>query len=234
MNSESILSRQTVALGECLRPIASKMRGRMENRPIHSDRVTDTVGLVRHHLEQIQANIDRFADEVSQLGELLEVADSSEISVYRSAARMEFHLERLLDDYDEVRRATSGYADSDGRRLLEKVYRETLLQIQGWLDDIVECLNDPKGALEKRGLTIEQGKLVPIPLDLVLEPPPSLADLDRWTVQRGDTLIDEEEAILNEASAHMPRRGAGCLGLLATFGLGWWLGSAGEDGDFDS
>lgn len=233
MNSGSILSRRTLALGECVRPIASKFRARMESRPNRSEQVTDILSYVRSHMKLIQADIDRFVDEVNRLGELLEVADTSENAVQRGAARMEICLERLLDDYDEVRRAIPGIVDTEGCRLLEQVYREALLQIQGWLDDLLECLNDPMGALEKRGLTIEEGRRLPITLDLELGPPPSLTDLDRWIEQRADTLFATEEAKLTDASARMSRRATGCLGLLATFGLGWWLGGKSEDYEDD-
>ena len=230
MNSGSILSRQTLALGECVRPIASKFRARMERRPNRSEQETDILSFVGNHLEQIQADIGRFVDEVNEIGELLEVADTPENAVQRGAARMEICLERLLDDYDEVRRTVPGLADSEGCRLLETVYRDALLQIQGWLDDLIECLNDPMGALEKRGLALEKGKPLPITLDLELGAPPSLTDLDRWIQQRADRLIAAEEAESIEASAHMSRRRTGCLGLLATFGLGWWLGKDDDQG----
>ena len=230
MNSGSILSRQTLALGECVRPIASKFRARMERRPDRSEQETDILSFVGNHLEQIQADIGRFVDEVNQIGELLEVADTPENAVQRGAARMEICLERLLDDYDEVRRTVPGLADSEGCRLLETVYRDALLQIQGWLDDLIECLNDPMGALEKRGLALEKGKPLPITLDLELGAPPSLTDLDRWIQQREDRLIAAEEAESIEASAHVSRRRTGCLGLLATFGLGWWLGKDDDQG----
>lgn len=231
MTSGSILSRQTIALGECVRPIASKFRARMESRPNRSDPVTDILSYVHSHLELIQADIDRFVEEVNQLGELLEFADTPENDLLRGAARMEICLERLQDDYDEVRRKIPGHADSEGCRLLEKVYREVLLQIQGWLDDLIECLNDPIGALEKRGLALEKGKRLPITLDLVLEAPPSLTDLDRWIEQRADTPFAAEDAKLIDPSAHASQRRTGCLGLLVTFGLGWWLGNSGEDYD---
>ena len=230
MNSGSILPRQTLALGKCVRPIASKFRARMERRPNRSEQETDILSFVGNHLEQIQADIGRFVDEVNQIGELLEVADTPENAVQRGAARMEICLERLLDDYDEVRRTVPGLADSEGCRLLETVYRDALLQIQGWLDDLIECLNDPMGALEKRGLALEKGKPLPITLDLELGAPPSLTDLDRWIQQREDRLIAAEEAESIEASAHMSRRRTGCLGLLATFGLGWWLGKDDDQG----
>ena len=252
MDSESVLSRQTLALGECVRPLASKLRTRMQSTPnrsekrkvvpgldLHrghlahgrtnrSEQVTDILSFAEDHLEQIGANVGRFTGEVNQLGRLVALADTPENAVHRGAARMEICLERLLDDYDEVRRANYDHGDSEGSRLLAKLYRDTLAQIQDWLDETVECLKDPTGALKKRGLVLEEGKRVPITLDLEFEAPPSMNDLVRWTVQRGDTLIDEEEA-----SARKSRGGVGCLGLLATFGLGWWLGGAGEDDDFD-
>ena len=233
MNSGSILSRQTLALGECVRPIASKFRARMESRPKRSEQVTDILSYVRIHMELIQADIDRFVDDVNRLGELLGVADTSEHAVQRGAARVEICLERLLDDYDEVRRAIPGSVDSEGCRLLEQVYREALLQIQGWLDDLLECLNNPMGALEKRGLTLEEGRRLPITLDLELGAPPSLTDMDRWIEQRADALFAAEEAKLADASARTSRRATGCLGLLATFGLGWWLGGNSEDCEDD-
>lgn len=233
MNSESILSRPSVVLGDCIRPVASGMRARMESRPNRSLPIEDVFGFVDHHLEQITANAKRLVEEINRTGKLTEDADTPESAVHRGVARMEICLEHLLDDYDEVRRAILEHPDSEGRRLLEKVYRETLIQIQRLLDDIVECRDDPRGALEKRGLTIEEGKPKPIRLDLVLEAPPSMNVLETWTLERGDTLIDEERETLIETSARTSRKGTGCLGLLATFGLGWWLGSAGEDGDFD-
>lgn len=228
MDSESILSRQTLAFGECARAIASRLRTRMQSRPSRSERVTNILSFAGDHLEQIGANIERFSAEVNQLGRLVAAADTPENAVHRGGARMEICLERLLDDYDEVRRAIPGHADSEGTRLIEKVYRDTLLQIQDWLDKTVECLNDPRGALKKRGLVLEEGNRVPITLDVEFETPPSMNDLVQWTVQRGNTLIDEERA-----SAQKSQIWAFCLGLLATFGLGWLLGSAGEDGDFD-
>ena len=228
MDSESILSRQTLAFGECARAIASRLRTHMQSRPSRSERVTNILSFAGDHLEQIGANVERFTAEVNQLGRLVAVADTPENAVHRGVARMEICLERLLDDYDAVRRAIPGHADSEGCRLLEKVYRDTLLQIQIWLDETVECLNDPRGALKKRGLALEEGKRVAIPLDLEFEPPPAMNDLVQWTVQRGDTLIDEEGAKSNKAWGRMV-----WMGLLVSLGLGWWHGSPGEDGDFD-
>lgn len=200
----------------------------MQSRPSRSERVTNILSFAGDHLEQIGANVGRFTDEVNQLGRLVAVADTPENAVHRGAARMEICLERLLDDYGEVRRANFSHEDSEGARLLEKVYRDTLLQIQDWLDETVECVNDPMGALKKRGLVLEKGKRVAITLDLDFEPPPAMDDFVQWTVQRGDTLIDEERAKSNKASGRM-----GCLGLLATFGLGWWLGSGSDDYEDD-
>lgn len=228
MNSESILTPQTVAFGECARAIASRLRTRMQSRPGRPERVTNILGFAGDHLEQIGANVGRFTDEVNQLGRLVAVADTPENAVHRGSARMEICLERLLDDYDEVRRANPGPENSEGTRLLEKVYRDTLLQIQDWLDETVECLNDPMGALKKRGLVLEAGKRVAITLDLDFEPPPSMNHLVRWTVRRGDTLIDEERAKSNKGWGHMF-----WMGLLALIGLGWLFGSPGGDGDFD-
>lgn len=230
MDSESSLPRETLAFRECVSPIASNLRTRMQNRPGRSEPVTDIFGFLGNHLGQIGDNVGRLVDEVNQIGELRGFADTPENAMRRSAARMEICLERLLDDYDEVRRANLGYADSEGCRLLEEAYRDTLHQIQDWLDELIECLNDPMGALKKRGLVYEEGKPVPITLDLDFVPPPAMKDLERWAVQRGDRLINEETANSNEGSGRNSRRGTGWLGLLAAFGLGWWLGG---DGDCD-
>lgn len=188
------------------------------------------LSFVEDHLEQIGANVGRFTDEFNRLGRLIAMADTPENAVHRGAARMEICLERILDDFDEVRRANYRHGDSEGARLLAKFYRDTLVQIQDWLDETVECLNDPMGALKKRGLVLEEGNRVPISLEFELDAPPSLTSLLDWAQERGDGQIGELKTELIEASA---RRGTGAWGLLATFGLGWWLGSSGEDGDFD-
>lgn len=237
MNSESILTRPSVVLGDCIRPVASGMRARMESRPSRSLTVTDVIGFIDQHLKQTMANAKRLIEEINRLGKLTEDANTPEGAVHRGTARMEICIEHFLDDYDEVRGAILGHPDSEGRRLLERVYRETLMQIQRLLDDIVECCNDPRGALEKRGLSTEEGTHQPIRLDLVLEAPPSMSVLELWIVERGDTLIDGERATLIETSARTSRKGTGWLGFLATLVLGYllggWLGGAGEDGDFD-
>lgn len=184
-NSESVLSRPSVVLGDCIRPIASGMRARMESRPIRSLHIEDGIGFVDHHLKQLTLNANRLIVEINRLGRLIKDADTPASAVHRGAAQVEICLEHFLDDHDEVRRAVIEYADSEGRRLLENVYRETLIQIQRWLDDIVECRNDAKVALEKRGLSIEEGKHQRIRLDLVLEAPPSIDALERWILERG-------------------------------------------------
>ena len=140
---------------------------------------------------------------------------------------MEICLEGLLDDYDEVRGAVAGHEDSEACRLLEKAYCEMLLQIQGWLDEIVECLDDPTDALEERGLTSEEDQRQPIRLNLNLEAPPSFTTLTRWIEQKASTLRIKEE------SSRQSRTGFGWWDLLAACGLGWWLGNPGDDGDCD-
>ncbi|MCY3758610.1 MAG: hypothetical protein OXG96_12885 [Acidobacteria bacterium] len=234
MNSESILTRQTLVFGECVRPIASKLRGRMESRPNPSERVTNIVGFLRHHLEQFRGDLDRLGDEVNQVGELLEIDDTPDNLVQRGAARMEIRLERLLDDYDEVRRARPAPVDSEGCRLIERVYGETLLRIQGWLDEIVECLNDPKGALEKHGLG-EEGNHQPIPLALKLESPASMTHLNRWIKRQEQRLIADEtarsDAPIEEASSGRSQGGIGFWGWVAAIVLGTWLGGLGGDSE---
>ena len=105
MDSESVLSRQTLALGECVRPLASKLRTRMQSTPnrsekrkvipgldlrrghlahgraYRSEQVTDILSFAEDHLQRIGANVGRFTDEVNQLGRLVAVVDTPENSV---------------------------------------------------------------------------------------------------------------------------------------------------------
>ncbi|MYE12318.1 MAG: hypothetical protein F4X99_11825 [Gammaproteobacteria bacterium] len=147
-----------------------------------------------------------FADEIN---DQLALA-ATDAQVYRAAARVEARIECLLDDWDEVRSVKPHPPDERGWKLLVGTYRDLAEQVQGWLDEMLEILEDPAAAVERRGLADEETATITVSLTIL--PPPQAKPLSRWVRER----------------ARVSRRATGGLSLfaalLAGIGLGWLFG----------
>ena len=116
--------------------------------------------------------------------------------------------------YDEVRRASPKLADIEGCSLLIELYRDTLFQIKGWLDDIADILNHPITELERRGLPTKGEVNIPINL----RPPEELEMLKRWVNQRTSGLKADSRTVRG------PHQQSPSRGLWTGFGLGLLVG----------
>ncbi len=216
MSNESTLPRWSVVFDEALRPIARKMRARMDTPPPQTEQVTDMLEFVSCYLKKIRGEVGQLCDEIGELNRVASTADASDADAYRTAARIEVRLERLLASYDEVRCVNSSHADTWGWSLLIDSYREILLRIQDWLDEVVEVLDDPISIAKKRGLPTQE--VVRLTLTLNLAGLPQLEKLTHWAERQAAALAAARAA----EEEDFARRGRQLA--LVAFGLGWLLG----------
>ena len=128
----------------------------------------------------LQNESDSLCDQVDRI-----IKAGSDFDARRAVLHMNVHVGRLLTSYDAIRRAKPHGPDSRGWFLLRELYRDVLLQIQNWFDDVIDIVNDPVSGLERRGLSTEDD--VSITLDMSSSLTRANA-LNRWTARRAAEL----------------------------------------------
>ena len=110
-----------VVLGESLRPIAGQMEQRVHKASKGKELLHDVVGFVSQRLRWIDSDTEGLTQGIQEIGAAV-AEEAREEDVRQTAARVQTHIEQLLDDYDQVRRAKGGAGDAQGLALLGKVY----------------------------------------------------------------------------------------------------------------
>ena len=221
MDNDSKLQPQLVPLRESLRESLDHLRRRIEDRPRPGAHKADMVEMAAWHLRSLDETIKDLGLVVNrELGYAASNQAIGRADIRRAVSRVNRRLDHLLDDYHEVRRAQTWPEDEPAARMLRNVYRDVLRQIEGWLEDIVECLDDPLAAVKKRGLPT-QGN-VEITFTLKVETPSQTGMLTRWIEDRNEQL----EACERQAERRVERaEGRSLLSLvLLAFGVGWLFG----------
>ena len=231
MAEESIVPKPMTVLGDALRPISGKMENRMLEMPAGRQWRGDTLEFVLRHLKRIKTDLRALIDELN--GDLRNaVADGDDAAIWRAAGRFEMCIERLLDSYDEVRRAKGDARDAPGLALLGDSYRELLDETWAWMGEILDFVDDPIETLRKRGLATEGD--IHLSFRLQLDSPPQFDSLVSWGTKRAeegswpgwDYSDDPQVEAVNHGGR---RRDYGVLALvLSAFGLGWLVGGDDE------
>ena len=221
MDNEIVLPPHLVALREAVGRAADTLRRRLDGTVAKTGAVSDFGSLAGHHLDRIAVDVERLGDEVGEnLGPAVYDHDSTPADMEHAVLRLQVRIEQLLDNYDELRRLDAGAADSRGRWLLTEIYRDTLGQIQRWLDDIVGALDDAQTALNSPGEG--RGQDLELTVSLTLTAPPPVEELTDCMERRAMAL----EAELSERDREMRRldEERGCLAVIAAFLFGWIVG----------
>ena len=180
MSTEPNIKRSLVTFGEAARPLAASTKRRMRRPQPQTVEVPDIFDFISRHMRVLQNAADGICDQVDRI-----VEEPSDADVHSTVRHMNVHVGRLLTSYDEIRRANPDGADSPGWSLLRELYRDVLLQVQNWLDDVVDIVNEPVSGLEKRGLSNEDNVTITLNLGLSL---PKANSLNRWTARRAAEL----------------------------------------------
>ena len=220
MTEELALPESLIALREALRPVATKLATEMARQPERHDQEGDMLEFVTAHLAMIGEDVEQIEDEVNDA--LAVVASPADAQ--RAAARLEVQLERLLAHYDDVRRVNPNFEVADGWSLLGDVYHRVLTEIRGWLDELVEVLNEPTAALKARGQPTEGRVELSLPLTITASP-----ELERLTGWAEEMAAGAQDWIDCEEAYQAKRSSLGFWALvLGAIGLGWMIGADDE------
>ena len=209
------IPRPLIVLGEDFRLMAEELGMRMDETPLETGTVSNIFDLVDEHMELLADHVGAFCEEISEgLGRLTHEPDEHFQGV---ASRLNSELEGILDGYDDLRRLEPSHEDFEGWSLLVEIYEETLFQIQLWLKEVVEFLDDPVAGVKKRGIPADGSGAVNLHLEM--KAPRQMNALTRWLKRRGrDVTASQEEAwALEQRRVHRQRLVLGSL-------IGWWIG----------
>ena len=212
MSESSTLRPSTTALGEALRPMLFELQTRLDARVCSDLPVSDAAGEITDHLDEMADTISGLSAKVNTLGELLS-REAPAAGIHRAAGGLEVHLDALLARYTEVRRWRPSASDLSARDLLAGVYRHLLTEIRGWMEELVEMIDDPRAAVKRRGLPTSG--YVELPGTLTLTAAPQLAELNDWL---------EGELLVPPAPAR--ESGLGFCGTVAAAVLGVAIGAS--------
>ena len=215
MTDEPIPRPRTI-LGGAFRVMAEELRTRMDESPLETGPVFNIFDLVDEHLQTLTDHVSAFTAQVNEgFGSLTYEPDEHFHGV---ASRMRAELEGILDGYDNVRCLQASDEDFEGWSILREIYEETLYQIRGWVDEVVDFLDDPVAGVKKRGLPADGSGVVN--LDLVMKAPRQLNRLTSWSKRRYDLMAAEHQNAWVQEERRA-RRDDMILGALA----GWFIGN---------
>ncbi len=204
-----------IILGEHFRLMAGELSMRMDATSFESGTVYNIFDLVDDHMTLLGNHVSAFCEEVSNgLGQLTHEPDEYFHGV---ANRLNAELFCIVDAYDDVRSLTPSHEDFEGWSLLVEIHEETLFQIQRWLEEVVEFLDDPLAGVKKRGIPSDGSGAVNLRLEM--RAPHQVNQLTRWLNRRGHDLMSALQGSWKE-----DRRRAHRTGMIAGTILGLWLG----------
>ena len=205
------IPRPLIVLGEWFRQMDDESSRRMNEAPLQTGTIYDIADLIDDHLHRLVDHVNAFADVVNEgLGRLSYEPDEYFNGVAR---RLEAELDGILDCYDEVRGLTPGADDFEGWSLLVEIHEETVYQIQRWLREVRDCVDDPVSVARKR--SVSDGDDTVVNLALEMQPPRQVKQLTRWL---------EYRARANEHAWAQHQRRARRNSMIAGTLLGLWWG----------
>lgn len=212
--THSTLPASVKALGHALAPLSQRIHAVLTEVRQELVLGKSSIESVEHALEKLQewlAALDTIINH--DIAALVEGSDTEGVfNAYRIAGKLESNLEAMLAAY----RRYEG-SDEYPYRLLAAIHRHTLTEIVDWIDEVIEVIDYPSYALQRRRLPT-RGQ-VELELALRLTPAPELAALEQYYRTMD---IDRRHSATQ-------RRGPGLWGWAAAIGLGLWLGSGGCD-----
>ena len=218
MAGSADLPRPLVALHDALQPVSRLLADRPSGKPAPPESLrTDALPFIEDHLIRLEQHVLRLNDVLNQHLRSAVYPEPAEPDILRAVARLEARIELALDDYDTVRRTKAVAEDAKGVSLFCGVYRDTLRQIERWINLIIAALDNPEAEAIRRGLPMTGH--VELRFALSIASPSELSDLERW--------VSERRQCQEPDSWRPAMRIVGWVA--AAFGIGWLLG--GDDGD---
>lgn len=201
---------------ELIRPLRDSFHVRYTHKSTLPDEATaDFSSYIAHLSDTLSKLLDALDKQVNRKLNAVVMSDHATWNeIQLEINKLDRMLGELLSEYLYASRQIVSPDCTEGQRLLLSIMRHILTQIKNWLDDIVETLEDPVAACQKRGLPTS-GK-VEITLTVDITPPKLLAELKSWT----DNYVVRKRREIR-ATQRAASQGGGFWEVL----LGLWIGS---------
>ena len=172
-------------------------------------------------LEDVCRHFESYTRGLSDLGEILTAINTSvlgnkqasDADVYQTAGRLEQVLQHLIQPYLEIGFSAPQSNFPELQPLILGVFRHTLFEIHDWLQCMLEDIQDPASACERRGLQVTEGMVLSIDLNLTSPP-----EMERLQQIADDTLYPAEQAAEDLSLSHPSPSPPPRPGLLAHLG----------------
>lgn len=170
-------------LAEELRPVIENVRARLNAKASPGQETSDIISVLPRHSDKLKDAVGHIATEVKAIGAACK--DNAEPAVFiRLVGRLEACLDRFIEGYEEARDMKLPTEDVHGRDLLVATYRHTLIEVLGFMCQMVEVCTNPKTALEKQESSGDSQTVV---LHLELTGAPQVDELEEWIEKRAGT-----------------------------------------------
>ena len=221
MADDLVLPPRLALRGRAMQPRWQKIHTEIcrEATPSHTP-CDDMAETVMRHRDALTAFMTRIDREINRLTvKVVGQEDASDAQVHHAVAHFEALLDDVLNGHAEVCALDVHGRDAEARELLAGIYRQLLMDIRNWLEDLVRTLADPLAELRRRGQPTTGP--VEIALPLHLNTAPEINALRDW--------MEKETAL----QIHAPSRttGLGFWGTVGAMVLGIGIGEALFGGD---
>lgn len=164
--------------------LLAKMERRLERpvRPGRRRRRLDEVMLQSADvMMEYLGHVDTLCADIDELNFVLYGTPPEERDVPAAMARIEAHIDAVLNRHRNIRGwRTVGPDGAEGRDILVAIYRHLLRELENWLRDIVFTLSNPLDALMEQGNLLVPGSFVRLKMKVYFATPPEMSALEAW------------------------------------------------------
>lgn len=173
----------------------------------------DPMDVLDRQLDALGAHVEALTRAVNEVLSPAMQAPTGDSGTTRDALRtFERTVDDLLFDHGYLRRIAASTDEQEALDLLTDAYRHAILQIRGWLAEVLKIASDPAAALRERGRDPDAPGVSEIELVWRFDSPPRLGALRAWIERRGAAL--EADSTDADGSVHGAQLASGWSAVL--------------------
>jgi hypothetical protein len=209
--------------GKALKPVAKNLRQVLAYEFKSSGSTFVVLDDLAYHSGVISRGLAHVSERFDNLVNVfLKDLTAGEADAYRSAGRFEQVLSEFVDGYQLAKKTHASPETDQPRALIIGVYRHHIREMCDWIEELVAVVENPRLAMEKRGIPLSEN--VEVSVELRLTTPPEMAALQALAEQLNESnelKIESHVELGNQIAQQIcPRVGVlESIGALA-FGMG--------------
>lgn len=162
-----VVPSRVILLGEAIQPVAKNLRLALTRRYKYSSHEMATFEDLAQHMNTIAQAFSQLSPRiVALMSNIISDEKAGMAEVYREAGRLEEVLSEFVAGYRLAKISRPSIETSEARKLLLDIYRHYIREICEWLEELVQAIENPISAIEKRGLLLIENVELSVPLNL--------------------------------------------------------------------